>query len=299
MTVDLRNLPAFFNSNADFQAWVAGIHAQLAAVGLVQTSDTGQINPATVSTPGSASVMQGYEIWRLNDTLQSTLPVFIKVEYGSGPITLATPGFFFTVGTGSNGAGTLTGQVGQRRSIYQSTAKSAGVTLPSYCTGDGSGVALLTSYDPASTGLYSMLFDIERTRDGAGSATADGIYTWMAAAGSSGLNYLQMIPASGPVPNGASPGGTLGYCTSPYTWISVGAAPSAVGPNVAIMPIICQCGKCFFIRLMHLVPSTMISSGISFTASVFGGTHTLLGFTVYQYEQPSQTANDLLCLMWE
>ena len=298
MAIDLRNLPAFFSSNADFQAWVAGIHAQLSAVGLVQTADTGQINPATVATPGAGSTMQGYEIWRLNDALQSTAPVFIKVEYGSGGLA-TTPGFNFTVGTGSNGAGTLTGQLGVRRNLFQSAGKSAGVTLPSYCTGDGSGVALLTSYDPGSTSSFSMLIDIERTRDGAGSGTADGIYTWMAAAISSGSNYLQMIPASGPVPGSVSPGGTQGYCSSPYTWISAGAAPNAVGPNVAIMPVICQCGKCFFARLMHLVPAPMISAGISFTASVFGGTHTLLGLTLYQYEIPSQIANDLLCFMWE
>ena len=299
MATDLRQLPAYFNSNTDFQNWVAGIHAQLAAVGLVQTSDTGQINPATVLAPVSTSAMQGYEIWRLSDTLQSTAPVFIKVEYGASAIGATSPGFFFTVGTSTNGAGTLTTQVGVRRQLYQNTAKSAGVTLASYCCGDGSGFAMVTSYDPGSTGSFSMLIDIERTRDGAGSATADAVYTWMAGAGSSGTNYLQMIPASGPVPNGASPGGTLGYCTSPYTWISVGAAPSAVGPNVAIMPLMCICGKCFFIRLMHLAPATMISTGITFTASVFGGTHTLLGFTLYQYEYPSQTANDLLCFMWE
>jgi len=299
MSFDLRSLPAYFNSNADFQAWVAGLHAQFAAVGLVNTTDTGQINPATVSQPGSAGVMQGYEIWRLNDTLQSTLPVFIKVEYGSSASFTNAPGFFVTVGTATNGAGTLTGQVGTRRQIYAAANKSAGVTLSSYITGDGSGFALMTNYDPGASTNFSMLFDIERTRDGTGSATADAIYTWMSVANASSTNYLQMIPPAGPVPAGTSPGGATGFCSSPYTWVSTGAAPSAVGPNVAIMPVICQCGKCFFIRLMHLVPVTMISGGITFTASVFGGTHTLLGIPCYQYQSPSQTANDLLCFMWE
>jgi hypothetical protein len=45
---------------------VQGIAAQIAAMGLVQTSDTGQINWVTVARP-ALNTIAGYEIWRFND----------------------------------------------------------------------------------------------------------------------------------------------------------------------------------------------------------------------------------------
>ena len=70
MTTDLRQLPAYLSNDADFRTWGQGICAQLTAIGLVKTSDTGQINWATAikPNPGGASTTYGagyYEIWRL------------------------------------------------------------------------------------------------------------------------------------------------------------------------------------------------------------------------------------------
>lgn len=101
-------------TNAQFQAWVNEvITALVTTCGLTQTTDTGQINPATVSTPGAINTSQGYVILRFNDTLQSTSPIFIKLEFGSaGAIT--TPQMWVTMGQGSNGSGTLTGTLSTR-----------------------------------------------------------------------------------------------------------------------------------------------------------------------------------------
>ena len=96
------------SSDAGFRTWGTEFHAQLLACGLTLTSDTGQINWTTASRGGSSQTYAGYEIWRFNDTLQSTVPVFLKFEFGVGG-TLNSPSIRLTVGSGTNGAGTMTG----------------------------------------------------------------------------------------------------------------------------------------------------------------------------------------------
>jgi hypothetical protein len=99
-------------SNQDttgFRAWGSEFAAKMAAVGLTQTSDTGQINWSTVNRPGAANTEAGYEIWRFNDSLQATAPIYFRVGYGSGGIAADRPRIQITVGTGSNGSGTITG----------------------------------------------------------------------------------------------------------------------------------------------------------------------------------------------
>jgi hypothetical protein len=84
MSTDQRTLPGTFTLDSDFRSWGSGLSAQLAAIGLVKTSDTGQIDWTTVLKPTSSGQIRGFEIWRFNDALQATKPVFIRLDYGSG-----------------------------------------------------------------------------------------------------------------------------------------------------------------------------------------------------------------------
>jgi hypothetical protein len=88
---------------------------KLAAVGLVKTVDTGQIDWATAVWPTTGlPAYAGYEIWRYPDST-----VYMKWEFGSA--TNATcPSIRISVGTGSNGLGTLTGPVTTPRTINAS-----------------------------------------------------------------------------------------------------------------------------------------------------------------------------------
>lgn len=95
------------DSDATFREWGLEFATKLAAVGLTQTADTGQINWASVTRPGT-NTEGGFEMWRFNDTAHSTTPIFIRFGYGTGPST-TTPRLQITVGSGSNGSGTITG----------------------------------------------------------------------------------------------------------------------------------------------------------------------------------------------
>ena len=107
MTVANTMTPLNHTSDAGFVAWITEFSANLRAVGLIPTSDTGQIVLASALRPGLGGVA-GYEIYRMNDTLQSTAPIFIKFEYGTCPNGSTQAAIWITAGTGSNGAGGIT-----------------------------------------------------------------------------------------------------------------------------------------------------------------------------------------------
>jgi len=112
-TKDTRTIVFSQTTDAEFRTWVAAIIAQLAAIGLTQTADTGQINTGTVTAPVAANTAQGYTVWRFNDSLQSTTPIYFKLEFGSAAAT-TTPSMWITIGSGSNGSGTITGLIKSR-----------------------------------------------------------------------------------------------------------------------------------------------------------------------------------------
>jgi hypothetical protein len=157
------------SSDANFRAWGSYIAARFLAVGLVQTADTGQINWATVTAPAGASTNQGYEIWRFADALQSTAPVYFKVFYGSEASSANNPRMQFIFGTGSDGAGNLSGTLSTTMSVGASASAGAGSIFGS---GSTNRFVLSTLYVTAS----AFWFMFERTRDANGDVTSEGVW---------------------------------------------------------------------------------------------------------------------------
>jgi hypothetical protein len=121
------------DTDANFRIWGSEFAAKLAAVGLVQTADTGQINWSTVVRAAS-SADAGYEIWRFNDSLQASAPIFMKIYYGTGTTILTGPRIRIEIGTGSNGTGTITG-IGAGTGLlgnYHYNTAGAATSVPSY-----------------------------------------------------------------------------------------------------------------------------------------------------------------------
>lgn len=97
------------STSAEFRAWGLALHNAIVAAGLTNTADTGQIDFATVNIPGSGS--GGYKIYRFNDALQATAPIFIRIDFGT--YTTDIPQIYAQIGTSTDGAGNLTGTVSQ------------------------------------------------------------------------------------------------------------------------------------------------------------------------------------------
>lgn len=162
-------------SDAGFRAWVAEFIAQLLAVGLVQTADTGQINTATVTRPGT-STDGGYAVFRYSDALQATAPVFIKFYFGTD--TVATrPRIRVQVGTASNGSGTLSGTGSANTDTCSRNVNIASTitTYPSYfCLKDG---CLWFSWKIGAvvTNQESAFYLLARSTDNDGDPTGDAL----------------------------------------------------------------------------------------------------------------------------
>ena len=164
---------------ADFRTWGSAISTGIPTVGWVKTADTGQIDWVNVLAPTAINTFQGYEIWRMDDTLQATHPVFLKIEYGSGANT-SYPAIAVTVGTGSDGVGNLTGQIGTRTPIK---ANSSSVNLlPGFISGAPNRLVIAAfcgqNGTPASY-PYSLVTVIERSHDASGEDTSAGIMCLM------------------------------------------------------------------------------------------------------------------------
>lgn len=235
------------NSNTPFRAWgLAWSTALQAADALQKTTDTGQVDWSTVTGPTVANTVSGYEMYRFKDSLQSTAPIFLKVEWGNGT-TAANGQMWFTVGTGSDGAGTITGTffagappstaVIAGRTIFTTAAGFNSVTsTASYIHGDSATLAIF-GY-PVQTGPSAStgnLFLLERTRDFSGSPTGEGyLALYSFATTSSGVNG--MCPVSY-ISNGYNPGGTYSAIS---TWNAGAVAFGTsllVGGNLQAQPL--------------------------------------------------------------
>lgn len=260
--------PADHTSDAGFRAWGSELSAKLQAAGLVQTADTGQINWATATRPGSVNTAAGYEIYRFDDALQATAPLYIKLEYGTGNVA-DRPTIWVSVGTGTNGAGTLTGSVSSRNvASFFNTPGNDGVSRPSYlCVKDGF-VGLAWKYGLCtvqSNNKAYFYFGVARTVDDAGAETGDGFYvlrrlTSTAASGGTvveSVSYADGVQAS-----------QNGY----YAMVPGNVSSSAVGADKQVY-------KCYGImpRVRPIMQAAVVISaeypvGTTFEAALVGAT---------------------------
>jgi hypothetical protein len=185
------------DTDAHFRAWAQFIHDVFNLTSCwVNTTDSGQINLTTVTKPAGASTSQGYEIWKMNDTLQSTKPVFLKIEYGSGAAA-NTPGIWMTIGTGSDGSGSITGTLFARTQI---AAASNNTSTQNKCFGSAATnrVNFAMFLDVNTLPIW---FALERTKtEGTttGADSGDGLI--LAFGGSTASHKSQVLPFGATAP---------------------------------------------------------------------------------------------------
>lgn len=286
MAIDIRFLPAFFSGDADFRQWGAGIAAQLAAIGLVKAADTGQIDWTTVLRP-TANLYAGYEIWRFNDSLQATLPVFIKIEYGVGNL-LDRLALRVQVSTSTNGAGTPTGQLGTQTTLSYLASRVAGSTAPSFCSGDASRLNLVTNWDQTSG--FFMVVLVERTKTQTMVNTADGIVTAMTIQ-SAAVRY-QVIPILATPPTQVN-----GNMAAPF---SPGA--SSALQSFAVSPTLAPLGQPFFASWVAYSTNDM-TAAVPVQVDHLGGLHMMMplacGQTSAGWAQGTALATNGVAILWE
>ena len=142
--------PISTDSSLSYRAWGSEIRDNFLAIGLVQTTDTGQVDWSTAEKPSVNNTLVGYEIWRFNDSLQATAPIFFKIEYYRSHST-TTIKIQIKVGTGSDGSGNITG--------YSSSLVQTSVTVTP-------GSLSYTSYFCHTEGFLGIVFKAQAASGG-------------------------------------------------------------------------------------------------------------------------------------
>lgn len=173
MTTSTWSTPMDSTTDAGFRTYISEIITKFAAAGLVQTADTGQIDTSTVVRP-AANTSAGYTIWRFADST-----IYFKLEFGSSNGSTSSPQFWLTVGTGSNGSGTIAGQTTTRARLRglgntPTFPIDAVTSRPSYLCVTADFVGFLHKAGHITGGLPSCGFTIGKWTDSAGVAVASG-----------------------------------------------------------------------------------------------------------------------------
>lgn len=175
-TVDMSG----FTTDAKFRTWGTAVQAAVVASGLTVTADTGQINWTTVLRATAANTKQGYEIYRFNDSLQSSAPIYLRLDYGSGANASGqNANLWITAGTGTDGAGNITGtyfpvQPGTTTSANASTNTTTAIRA-AYSTSAGSAFIDAGANQATGVNVSAGTWVIQRTCDSNGTPTVAGL----------------------------------------------------------------------------------------------------------------------------
>lgn len=264
-TTSTANVVCDNSSLANFKSWGQFISNAFSAFGWTQTADTGQVNWGSIaSVPASTYV---YEVWKASDALAATMPIFVKVEYG---FSATVPQFRMTVGTNSNGSGTITGQVVTSApwQITASVTNQGASTFPCYASGS-TGEFRLAMWNPAA-GSPQLLgfFFIERSKDNTG-ANTNSYVTIGYANGSTtiGQTLQQSISASVVYAKGT---GIFSTCPALMTGLDNGT--TAAFP---CFPHIGSVGNPF-LGVMLAFQNDAAANSTCTVASMYGSTHTYI-----------------------
>lgn len=243
MTGTTLNLNTDTSTAANFRLWGGGISAALTTLGFTKTADTGQIDWTTVAAPVAVNTSQGYEIRQFTDSLQATRPIVFKIEYGSAS-TVATPQMWATVGTASNGSGTITSTAGYGTTVSARSTVFASATSITAFTGavylgntDGSALGLLawpSGNGGGTTTWAGGLLWIERFRDPNGTANSEGFCFCFSSAtnSNSSLTWGQFLFTAGYTQQAAT-----GYVIAPTWPAATNLSTQSIGTTLYPLPV--------------------------------------------------------------
>lgn len=282
------------DNDANFRIWGKAISDGLQAVGgiakLSAGDSSGQIDWTSVTKP-AANTAAGYEMYAFADTLQATVPVFIKIEYGSGASGNVVS-IWITVGFAHDGAGALSGFTTTRYQYTTSYNFAVTVYATSHISAATNRLAFLLRVNPTTSQTnqpYSL--SVERTHAANGSDTNYGVIVLIGNGASTWYNYLVSF-ASGVI------------STESLDKLSV-LAPStghgSAGGATAIYPCWATGGPyyCPHGGFVFAFPGN-ITSGVPFSVTLLGASKTFMPRTATNDSGISARGVTLVqCVRWD
>lgn len=289
MTTQVTTTVIEHSSDATFRTWVAEVIAMLIAAGITQTADTGQINTTTVTRPGT-NTNAGYAIFRFNDTMQATAPIFFRIDFGTGGVATG-PRMMLTVGTATNGSGTISGAGIASTNIGGGSTPASIVTnyVTRVCYVDGFLGMMWKLGGTAGTTAVLGYFSISRSVDSSETATAEGaaIYTGHSNPGVTMARY----------PTSAS----VAMTTGSYCLIAGGHATSLVSGAAQVFKHYLTLPKVVPNLFLLNVINTELGNNTTFTATPVSASHTYVSSGpqgVQQIGLPA-AASTAIAMIWE
>jgi hypothetical protein len=140
------------------------------SAGLVQTADTGQVDPTTATLP-AANVVIGYWVLRFADS-----SIYFRLDMKTNTTVGGIIVFTLTVGTGSDGAGNITGQSMPATQITTGGQglSSTTTSYPTYICRTADFFGICWKVGAPVTMPSGLAFAIEKTCDSSGTATTTG-----------------------------------------------------------------------------------------------------------------------------
>lgn len=289
------------STDAAFRTWGSELNAKFALVGMVQTADTGQINWTTV-TRAAANTAAGYEIWKL-----SSGNLYFKIEYGSGNVN-TVPSLWITVGTGSNGSGTLTGQLSTRSQAGLTTTAITSTTTnyQSYLCATANYFGLSWKISSANvTGKARVFMSAMQTVDTTGAATTVGYFVLFTSTPAPPIAQC-VATTAGVVGTQAGSGNVPNFCIIPGNYSAT--PPSSTdgsGNNQAFLWWYCILGTAAVQPLLHAatILNADLTLGNTASMTLVGSTaHTYIAATNNYQTEATQTigqASQAIIMVWE
>lgn len=262
------------STDAGFRAWGSELNSRFASVGMIQTADTGQIDWSTVNRAAALSIA-GYEVWKT-----SSGSLFLLVQYGSFS-NQTIPLLQLQVGTGSDGAGNLTGVVGTNANICANASVGSNITnYQSYLCATADYVGL--SWKLGSTGGTAVqprtAFALARTVDSTGAATTVG-FLLAGLSNAGGFSQAVAVAANVIGPQiGPGSGMNCFWIPSTNTATNPTSSQDGSGNNQAFLMWFCILGATPMIPMLHMAMVFTADLAVGVTASM-----TLVGTTAHTY----------------
>jgi hypothetical protein len=296
------NMSCNVTTNTQFRAWGSIISYAMANSGWVLTANS--LDWSSAPAPNVVSQTVGWEVWRMNDAMQNTVPVYLYIGYGSTAAANVRPALYMRVGSGVNtsfltaGVGPLTGFLGPQSGNMQLQpgATSTNTTMQSLFCGDTGRMAFGLWCRGSSTSTYVCFFSIERTCDANGNPTSDGVFVIDRSTVSPYYNQLMWHPTIGQILWEPS--------TTSLAILNPAAGGSTLGSNTSVYPVYFTRGGGPFLQpglgvFAYFHPE--FSAGTANTFSVYGSNHTFmpLGNTAW-YGGTARSNNSITYMMrWE
>jgi hypothetical protein len=239
MTTSIYSAVLNHSTTAGFRAWGSGLSSNLTAAGLVKTTDSGQINWTTVNKPTLAMTVAGYEIWKLPDS-----SIFFKLEYGNHS-DATSPLIYVTSGTGSSGAGAITGAISPQTFITMGNPPfSISQLYLTYISVTNNHLTLVLASAGNNAQHPMAIYNCAKTVDSAGAPTTVGYGSFIPYNG--GLQSVRISPATAYTRNLNGYGCLPGMPTETLTTNAEYQAYQSFLNLPEVKPYIGMCGICTF-----------------------------------------------------